>query len=357
MSGTVQVTPDPAQSAGCAVIRVAGAAAAVATPGFRVQRDPDWTDATLGRDGWQSSDAVLAPDRAAADGPDLVLHVGWAVCRFLEGGVYEVSVPGAGVPPTGVFWPDITPPAPVVVAPTPKAAAPPTAPPASPPSPIQQAVPPPQPVPAAPPATVAPVGKTSRSFVVPGILLLVVLGVGGYFAYRHFGQRPIVTTDAAPPVAEVPVPSPPAEPPVTPPTVPAPAEAPVPPAVPPPTLEGLSVPDVLTRAPNTAAITVEGERRLRGTQRDDGLLLLEAAADRGDAAAAAAIARLYDPVLFQPGGAIPRADARQAARLYRDAARGSADVAIPREALRRRLQEQAGRGDLGADLMLKDFWP
>ena len=355
MSGALQVTPDPAQAAGCAVIRVAGAAGAVGAPGFRVQRDADWNDATLGQNGWQSSDAVLAPDRAAADGPDLVLHVGWDVCRFLEGGVYEVSVPGAGIPPTGVFWPDITPPAPMQAIPAPPApaAAPAvkadvTAPPAA-----QPAVPPPRPTLLPLPAT--PADMERRSFLVPVLMaLLVALGVGGYFAYRQFGQPPTAIADATPPVVEAPVPPSVITPPPTPPTPPT-VEPPAPP--PPPALDGLSVPDVLARAPNVAAVTAEGTRRLNGTQRDDGLLLLEAAADRGDAAAAAVIARLYDPVLFQPGGAIPRADARQAARLYRDASRGGADVATPREALRRRLQDQAGRGDLGADLMLKDFWP
>ena len=91
--------------------------------------------------------------------------------------------------------------------------------------------------------------------------------------------------------------------------------------------------------------------------RDDGLLLLEAAADRADPAAAAALARLYDPVLFQPGGAIPRPDPRQAARYYRDAAQGGADVAAAREALRQSLQARGAAGDLAATLSLKDFWP
>jgi len=116
------------------------------------------------------------------------------------------------------------------------------------------------------------------------------------------------------------------------------------------------VPDVLTHAPNPAAIAAEGEQRLRSDRRDDGLLLLEAAADRADPAAAA-LGRLYDPVLFQPGGPIPRPDPRQAARYYRDATRGGADVAAAREALRQNLQARVQAGDLGANLSLKDFWP
>ena len=132
---------------------------------------------------------------------------------------------------------------------------------------------------------------------------------------------------------------------------------PVPPPAAPVGLGGLSVPDVLAQAPNPAAVAAEGERRLQGDRRDDGLLLLEAAADRADPAAAAALARLYDPVQFRPGGPIPQPDPRQAARYYRDAARGGADVAAAREALRQNLQTRVQAGDLGANLSLKDFWP
>ena len=114
------------------------------------------------------------------------------------------------------------------------------------------------------------------------------------------------------------------------------------------------MPDVLAQAPNLGAVVTEGQRRLGTAQKDDGLLLLEAAADKGDGAATAAIARLYDPVLFQPGGAIPRPDPRQAARYYRDAARLSQDVTAPREALRQWLQAHSSMAN---DLVLKDFWP
>jgi hypothetical protein len=96
---------------------------------------------------------------------------------------------------------------------------------------------------------------------------------------------------------------------------------------------------------------------LRSDHPDDGLLLLEAAGDRADPDAAAALARLYDPVIFQPGGPIPQPDPRQAARYYRDAAKGGIDVTAAREALRSKLRSQAQAGDLGADLNLKDFWP
>ena len=330
---SVEVEPDPAHPAGHALIRVPGAAGAVGAPGFRVQRDAGWGDDKLGPGGWQSSDALLLPDRAEAQGPDLLLHVGWGVCRHLEAGVYEVSVPGAGLAQVGVYWPDIVPlhagGGEPVVAPRAAAAAPPPA------------VPPPAPEP--PPAvrrtvSVGPASDDPPPPTAPGVskaVLLVAAGLGllaGGGAYWWVNRAP-ARTDAAS------VAPPPAAPPAA------------------PALGGLSVPDVLAQAPDPAAIAAEGVRRLNGDRRDDGLLLLEAAADRSDPGAAAALARLYDPVQFRPGGPIPQPDARQAARYYRDAARGGADVAAAREALRQNLQARVQAGDLGANLSLKDFWP
>ena len=342
---SVQVEPDPAHPAGHALIRVPGAAGAAGTPGFRVQRDAGWGDDKLGPGGWQSSDALLAPDRAEASGPDLLLHVGWGVCRHLEAGVYEISVPGAGLAQTGAYWPDIVPlhtagreP---VVAPVAAAAM------AQPLDPVPSPAPAPPPV--RPVPQQAPVGLASDTMTadplphpkpaVPGVskAVLVLAGVLGLLAGggAYWWVRTPAATDAVP-----------VAPPAPPPAAPAPAS-----------LDGMSVPDVLAQAPNPAAITAEGERRLLGDRRDDGLLLLEAAADRSDPGAAAALARLYDPVQFRPGGPIPQPDARQAARYYRDAARGGADVAAAREALRQSLQTLVQAGDLGANLSLKDFWP
>lgn len=336
---TLQVEPDPAHPAGHALIRVPGAAGAVGAPGFRVQRDAGWGDDKLGPGGWQSSDALLAPDRAEASGPDLLLHVGWGVCRHLEAGVYELSVPGAGLAQVGVYWPDIVPlhagggqpvMAPRVAVET---AAQPAVSPVPPPAPpvLHAAVEPALGGQAANP----PPGRTSAGpgiakTVIPVAAVLGLLAGGAFWWMRTPGQ--VDTAQVAPPV------------PAAPPAAPA-------------GLGGLSVPDVLAQAPNPAAIAAEGERRLQAERRDDGLLLLEAAADRADPAAAAALARLYDPVQFRPGGPIPQPDARQAARYYRDAARGGADVAAAREALRQSLQARVQAGDLGANLSLKDFWP
>ena len=336
---SVEVEPDPAHPAGHALIRVPGAAGTVGAPGFRVQRDAGWGDDKLGPGGWQSSDALLAPDRAEARGPDLLLHVGWSVCRHLEAGVYEISVPGAGLAPVGAYWPDIVPlhagGSEPVVAPRAAAGAP----------PLPAVPPPPEPPPAvrrtvsvgpaddAPPPALPDPAPAGRGVSKAVLLVAGVLGLlAGGGAYWWVNRAPAPTNAAS----------------VAPPPAPPPAA---------PALGGLSVPDVLAQAPDPAAVAAEGVRRLNGDRRDDGLLLLEAAADRSDPGAAAALARLYDPVQFRPGGPIPQPDARQAARYYRDAARGGADVAAAREALRQNLQARVQSGDLGANLSLKDFWP
>jgi len=348
---SIQVEPDPAHPAGHALIRVPNAAAAVGAPGFRLQRDAGWGDDKLGPGGWQSSDALLVPDRAEPDGPDLLLHVGWGVCRHLEAGVYEISVPAAGVTQVGLYWPDIVPlrasAGETVVA---RSAA--AAPAAQPLAPKAGPAPPVPPMPAslksaADGTAVAPLPRPTSSApgiaraAIPVAALLLLAGAGAG-AYYWLGRTPEQTDAAQAPSAPAAAPASSA--------VPAPGAAPA-------ALGGLSVPDVLAQAPNPAAITAEGQSRLSGNRHDDGLLLLEAAADRADPAAAAALARLYDPVQFQPGGPIPQPDPRQAARYYRDAARGGADVAAAREALRQNLQTRVQAGDLGANLSLKDFWP
>jgi len=347
---SVRVDPDPAFPAGHARIVVPGGAGGAGSPGLRIQREEDWGDDKLGPLGWQTTEALLLPDRTESSGPDLVLHLGWAVCQHLEAGMYSLWVPGAGVEAAPVYWPDIVPMhagALSVVNPATSSPVVPQAEAALPLSPVKPTPPQPaapqQPGPAASPQ--AP-HRSGLSNLLPWLLVLLVLlaGGGGAYWWLHGGAMP--TEEARnQPAPETPPALPPAAPPLA------------PPSSPPAGLGGLSVPDVLAQAPNPAAIAAEGRRRLDGDRKDDGLLLLESASDRGDVAAAAALARLYDPVLFQPGGPIPRPDPRQAARYYRDAARGGMDVAAPREGLRKELDRRSASGDLGAGLSLKDFWP
>lgn len=123
-------------------------------------------------------------------------------------------------------------------------------------------------------------------------------------------------------------------------------------------LAGLSVREVIARAESTLAIDREGGRRLQAGQPDDGVLLLEAAAGKGESGAMAQLAKLYDPNGFDPKGPIPSPDVREAARYYRDAAQaGDKDVDAPRALLHERLQGEAQKGSMSAELALRDFWP
>jgi TPR repeat protein len=130
----------------------------------------------------------------------------------------------------------------------------------------------------------------------------------------------------------------------------APPDAPV-------TLEGLAVPEVIARAASPAAIAQEAARRYETGRYDDALLLWEAAARAGNAAALTRLAGLYDPVGFTPGRPFRDPDPRQAARHYREAVTaGDAAAAEPRARLRQWLDDRAREGDLNAPLTIRDFW-
>ncbi|MEY4682024.1 MAG: hypothetical protein RLZZ276_3673, partial [Pseudomonadota bacterium] len=141
----------------------------------------------------------------------------------------------------------------------------------------------------------------------------------------------------------------------------APAQPQRPPAPPAPVwpdgTDGLSLREVVERAPNAQALHAVALRRQQAGRHDDALVLFEEAAEKGHAPAMTALARLYDPNGFRPGQPFRSPDPRAAARYYRDAAqRGDAGAAAPRAALRAWLEEQAPRNQSAADA-LKEFWP
>ncbi|MDI2090188.1 SEL1-like repeat protein [Commensalibacter oyaizuii] len=123
-------------------------------------------------------------------------------------------------------------------------------------------------------------------------------------------------------------------------------------------LEKMTVTDVINKAPNTALIVKEADRRLANKQADDGVLLLENAASKGDKTAMLKLGQLYSPVDFKVGGAIPSPDMREAARYFQKAVQnGSKEAELPRAALKEWLTKKANDGDTMAQLTLKDFWP
>jgi hypothetical protein len=202
--------------------------------------------------------------------------------------------------------------------------------PPTPPTPPSQ--PPPLPVtpPIRPPE--APAANASR---LPLILLLLVLLAGaGATAWWFWPSEAPVVAEERPPTAPTPPPAP-ADPTET----ATPAE-----------IAAMNLPP--------ARVLEIAQRRQATSRHQDALLLLEVAAASRHAPAISALARLYDPETFAPGGALSAHNAIKAAELWRDAERaGDAAAAAPRAALRQRLEAVARDGDSMAALALRDFWP
>ena len=122
-------------------------------------------------------------------------------------------------------------------------------------------------------------------------------------------------------------------------------------------LDGLSLREIVVRSPDAATLFAAAQRRRQIGRHDDALVLLEEAVERVHAPAMTVLARLYDPNGFQAGTPFNSPNPREAARLYRDAARaGDAGAMAPRAALRAWLEEQAQR-DRSAEAILSTFWP
>ena len=345
MSGSFSASP--AMEPGDALIRVAGRADLARRSGL-VLRFPD-----LG-------DRSFRPIAAIAQGADLVIRVGPEVTERLDAGThYDVVLPNAGIEPLqgNVRWPAIKARSAgsrsIFNQPGAKAAG--SSPPVEPVSPS----PPVQPLPVQPPL---PIFRRRWRWLLPAIGLSVIglgLTAGAWWEWRPAlpglptsiassgrpvevgaglaaGGGPAGASQAAAPVV-------------------APAIGPADPSDP---LASLDVSDVIARAGSAEAIGREGETRLDGGRPDDGILLLEAAAERGDATAMAKLAHLYDPNGFNLKGPIPSPDIRESARYYRDASRaGGTSVNEARGRLRDALDGQARAGDQSAALALRDFWP
>lgn len=390
--------PDPEFPAGHAIIRIPGAASAAGDPRFTLRRAQEYDRAVLGEAGWQVAAALLSPRAVAVAGEDLELHVGPAVANHLDIGVYQIALPAAHIEAT-LDWPNIAPlyegprsrsvmgrrPAPAQPAAEASAAQPPPQPLmgaddatvvipagfAARPEPedrtvvaprgsaeiprfpsLSQEPPPYRPEPAPlPPPPAAPPKRHIVPVAIGLVVLLVLVSAGVWFGKAWWGApepTPVADQNQAPAQQ-------PAGPAQSGPAQAAPVEQQAPPQAS-TGLESLPVIEAIGRASSPAQMQQEAERRLGSDRPDDALLMFEAAADRGSPQAKAMLGKLYDP--NQPRRANIRPDARQAARYYREAARGgdnSTDAA--RAALRASLEAQAQRGDLNAKLIIQDFWP
>jgi hypothetical protein len=298
----VLAAADPAHpEGGHAIILLQGVTDPPADPRFRILRE-GWAKGTLGAEGWQVSDAMIAPDRVESSPQGVRLYLGPHIVDWLEAGPVQFRLPGARIE-APLFWPDVPPlhggsghtiavPPPAAARPAPSlAAAPlPSLPIDDPDATIAMAprqVPPPLSVPQA--APVAPPGRPIWPWLLL-VLLLVLAAGGGAYWWFVLRERPVV----APPPPEDPIeiaPEPlprnlaPITPAPEPPAQPQPELPPVRPGVEtgaPPSMDGLTVAEVIERATSPAAIADEAARRYATGRYDDALLLWEAAARAGE---------------------------------------------------------------------------
>lgn len=356
MSGStaIRVEEDFSAQGGYALVRIPGAAAAVTAPAFQLLR-LGWADPSLGENGWQGGDALLQPESARADGGDLVLRIGPNLCDHLPAATYQFRLPAAGID-TAVVWPDISPvyggssgvfpgqgiPQTQEIRQTGGGTG----------GPQEGSQGGPQEDPSQDhlldqghlqghlqgqvrrdgPETPKPHGPTRLIWLVAALVLLLAAagGAGWWWVSRDRPAPPI----APPPAAQSQ--SQPQSPPQS-----------------PTDLDSLSVQALIQRN-NPAEMQAQAERRMAGKP-NEAMLLLEAAGDdRHFGPSLANLARLYDP--GKPRQAGISADARQAARYYREAQAAGQPVEADRAALRSFLEGRAQAGDVTAKLVLQDFW-
>jgi len=307
----------------------------------------------LGPRGWQTTEEELVAENVATvpEAGGWAIVIGPALSRFLRPAPYQLVLPALGTD-LPIFWPD-TIEMPVedqdLPPPTPRKPEPPRWPDPPPPQPpvVDAQRPPDRPDPPPPPPDV-PAWKKSLPLALLGLALL--LGIGAFLMRDTlFPPTPERIEQAQPG-------------PATPPAAPQPAPPqPTPPpraAAWPDGTDGLSLQEVVTRAPGNAGIVAAAQRRQQAGRHDDALALYEEAAARGEAAAWFELARMYDPVGFQPGRPFRTANPFEAARHYREAEqRGFAGAAAPRAALRAHLEGLANGGDMTARATLREFWP
>ena len=362
----VRAAADPAHpEGGHAIILLQGVIDPPADPRFRILRE-GWAKGTLGPEGWQVSDALIAPDRVETSPQGVRLYLGPQVVDWLDAGPVIFRLPEARID-APLFWPDVPPlhggsghTIALPALPAPRAAPPPT----PPPPPIEdpdatiaiapRIVAPPPPAVSVPQPAVPAKGGSALPWILLALLLLAAAG-GGASWWASLREPPPPPSESPPtsePVVIAPEPLPRPERPAALPPV-RPQAEPQAPA----TLDGLSVPEVVARAASPAAIAAEATRRYESGRYDDALLLWEAAARAGNAASLTRLAGLYDPVGFTPGRPFRDPDPRQAARHYREAVTaGDPAAAAPRARLRRWLEDRAREGDINAPLTIRDFW-
>lgn len=205
-----------------------------------------------------------------------------------------------------------------------------------------------------------------RKSRLPLILLLILLIGGGALAYRYLA--PAGEENATAPLPELPKPDNPAAPAPTQPAEKPQAKAPATPPAAQPAREEASAsgtqalseardllrrnaPPEETLAAGKALRTPDADAR----QSDAAFLLLEDAAQKGNAEAMFLVGRFYDPASELPRGSIPP-DLSQARNWYESARdKGHAESAQALSALRAYAEQKARQGDEEARLLLQNW--
>lgn len=346
------ITPDPQRGAGHARILLQDCPA---LPGgvFTLRRGSDMK--FLAASGWQESECPLAPDAVdSADGA-VCLLVGPAVVDQLDtlsayqlGAdgrrfgveirqlVYSRDRDGGGAMPGMPQAAPVSAPAPdPKPAPQPQPAPQPEPEPTPPPAPEPQPQPAPQPEPGPRELTLqeAPARPKSRLPLVLALLLLLI-AAGGAAWYFLIHQRPDVPpVPAAPAQAE---------------STPAPA----------PTALEIARKHLRGAADPAAGLALAKPLRTPDAgpeESDAAFLLLEDAAQKGNAEAMWLVGQFYDPVATLPRGSIP-VDMSLARQWYEKAkAAGVAQADAALKALRAHVEAEAGKGDMEAKMLLQNW--
>lgn len=349
------ITPDPQRGAGHARIQLEDCSA-LAGNAFTLRRGSDMK--YLAASGWQESEYSLAPDAVDSAGGCVLLFVGPAVVDQLDTlSAYQLGVDGRryGVEiqqlvysrehGNGGAMPDMPPAAVSAPAPEPEPVPQPEPEPAPLPEPAPAPEPAPQPAPEPGPQTlpVQDIPPRPKSRLLPILLLLLLLlaaaGAAAWYFLVH--QRP-----------DAPVPPVPAQ------QESAPA-APAP-AAPSSTPTALETARKHLRGAADPAASLALAKPLRTPEAspedsDAAFLLLEDAAQKGNAEAMWLVGQFYDPAAGLPRGSIP-ADMSLARQWYEKAkAAGVTQAEASLKALRAHVEAAAAKGDMEAKMLLQSW--
>ena len=345
------ITPDPQRGAGHARILLEGCPA-VSGSAFTLRRGSDMK--FLAASGWQESEYPLTPDAADSADGCARLFVGPAVVDQLDPlSAYQLGVDGRrfGVEiqqlvysrerDGGGAMPDM-PSAPPVSAPAPEPEpVPEPEPEAAPlPDPLPEPAPAPAPGPQELPLQDIPPKPKSRLLALLLLLLLLLAAAGAAAWYFLVHQRPDAPVPPVPAQAES-----------------APA-APAQQAAPAPTALETARKHLRGAADPAASLALAKPLRTPEAspeESDAAFLLLEDAAQKGNAEAMWLVGQFYDPAASLPRGSIPvdMALARQWYEKAKTAGVSQADAAL--KALRGHVEAQAAKGDMEARLLLQSW--